>query len=209
MNEENKPNEVESEPNGEAESAPKKQKKEKEPREHFTLFRKDNRKGKYVSRLSEKELDKLQIKKTVFMYLSAVFFAVNLLLKVEGRTRLSENKELFALFSLYVICELALLVYSVYIMIMGKLGHKIRREIREKDTPKDGLDKHTFRSYEVFNIFHFIMAAAEIAVSCYSFGLYGALNIAAAAASATCSLLSRQILFKANSGNLDYVPDNS
>lgn len=184
---------------------------QKEPKERFTLFRKDKRAGKYVSRLSSSELESLQRKKTLFMYLSALFFGVTLFLKVEGRDRLAHNESLFALFSLYVICLVALLVYSVYIMIMGRLGHRIKSEIREKDTPRDGLDKHTFRSYEVFNVAHFVLAGAEIAVSVYGFatygfGIYGLLDIVAACASAAFSLLSRNVLYKANAGNLDYIP---
>lgn len=179
----------------------------KEPREHFTLYpKKKKRLGKYVSRLSSDELYKLQRRKSLYMYLSTLFFGINLFLKVEGRTWLSEKESLFAVFSLYVICQVAMLFYSVYIVIMGRLGHRIKSEIKEKDTPLDGLDKHTFRSYEIFNGFHFVMAAAEIAVSLCAFGKWGAMNIVAAIASATFSLLSRQVLYKANAGNLDFIP---
>ncbi|MCM1236158.1 MAG: hypothetical protein NC489_39240 [Ruminococcus flavefaciens] len=180
---------------------------EKEPREHFTLYpKKKKRLGKYISRLSSDELCKLQRRKTLYMYLSTLFFGVNLFLKVEGRTWLSEKESLFAVFSLYVICQTAMLFYSVYIMIMGRLGHRIQSEIKEKDAPLDGFEKHTYRAYEIFNGFHFVMAAAEIAVSLCDFGKWGAANIVAAIASAVFSLLSRQVLYKANAGNLDFIP---
>ncbi len=171
-----------------------------------TMFRRPKRLGKYISKLEQSELDKLQRKKSMFMYLSTLFFGVTLLLKVEGREKLAQQKSLFALFSLYVICLLVMIVFSVYIAVLGGTSQKIGREIKEKNTPLAGLDKRTFTSYEIFNGFHVVLALAEVAISIYGFGVWGAVNIAAAVASAACSIISRQILFKANSGNLEYFP---
>lgn len=172
-----------------------------------TLFpKRPKRNGKFVNKLASAELEAMQRKKSLFMYLSTLFFAVSLFLKVEGRAKLSENKSLFALFTLYVIGLLALIVLSVYISLKNRLGQKIDCEISEKETPRSGLDKHTFISYEIFNALHMLMAAAEIAISIYSFGVWGAFNIVAAIASAVFCLLSRNILFKANAGNLEYIP---
>ncbi len=182
--------------------------REKEPREHFTLYKKrEKRTGKYVSSLTDKELDSFRLRKALFMYLSTLFFAVSLFLKVEGRAKFADVTALFSLYSLYVICQLVMLFYSVYIMIMGRFGHRIGRELKAKDVPPDGLDKHTFRSYEVFNAFHVVMALAEIAVSVYGFGVWGAVNIVCAAASAVFCFLSRQVLYKANAGRLTYIPE--
>ncbi|MDE6398558.1 MAG: hypothetical protein K2L51_04485 [Clostridiales bacterium] len=168
--------------------------------------RRRKRNGKYISRLEQKDLDALQKRKSLFMYLSTLFFAVSLFLKVEGRTRLSQNKELFAVFTLYVIAEVALIVLTVYVALMSRGGQKIGRELKERNVPQGGLDHHTFWSYEIFNAVHIALAIGEIAVSVYKFGAWGACNIAVSVASAVCCFLSRQILFKANAGNLEFLP---
>jgi len=169
------------------------------------LYKRRKRNGKFVSRLSDKELAALQRKKSLFMYLSTLMFAVSLFLQVEGRTRLSDNKQLFALFSLYVIALLVLIVLTVFISVMNRTRHKIGREIRECDTPRTGLDRRTFTSYELFNALHLLIAAAEVAGSVYEIGIWGVFNIIVSVASAVLCFISRQILFKANSNNLDFV----
>ena len=170
------------------------------------MYKRKKRNGKFVSALSSQDLDALQRKKSLFMYLSTLLFAVSLFLKVEGRTKLSETKSLFAVFTLYVIAELVLIILTVFIAVMNRTGQKIGRELKESCVPRDGLDKHTFLSYEAFTLLHVLMAAAEIAVSVYSFGIWGAFNIAVSAGSAVCAVISRRILFKANAGNLEYFP---
>lgn len=168
--------------------------------------RRRKRNGKYVSKLDAKELENLQKRKSLYMYLSTLFFAVTLFLKVEGRTRLSENSRLFAVFTLYVLAEVVLIVLTVYVSVQNRTGQKIGREIKEKNTPRGGLDTRTFTSYECFNALHIALALGEIAVSLYDFGVWGALNIVSASASAVFAFLSRQVLFRANAGNLEYFP---
>lgn len=186
----------------------KPEKEEKEPREHFTLYKKRvKRTGYYLSSLSDDELNKLQFRKSLFMYLCTLFYALSMFLKVEGRTRLSENKSLFALYSLYVILSVVMLFYTVYIVIMGRTGHKIAKRIRAKYVSTDGLDKHTFVAYELFNALHVLLALAEIAISLYKIGIWGGINVAAALATAVFSVMSRQILYRANAGNLTFVPE--
>lgn len=174
--------------------------------EQVTLYKRKKRTGKYISKLDTEELDRLQRRKSLYMYLSTLLFAVSLFLKVEGRTRLSENRSLFAVFSLYVFAEVALIVFTVFVAVCGRGSQKIGRELQAKHVPKDGLDAHTFVSYEIFNVLHIALACGEIAVSVYRFGIWGACNIAVSAASAVLCFLSRQILYKANAGNLEYLP---
>ena len=147
----------------------------------------------------------MQRKKTLFMYGSTLLFAVSLFLQVEGRARLADNAKLFALFTAYVLLELGLIVFTVYISVMGRTGQKIAPTIKEKYVPVGGLDRFTFRSYEWFNALHFVLAAAEIAVSVYKIGAWGVVNILASVGSATLSLLSRNVLYKANAHQLTFV----
>ncbi len=172
----------------------------------LNMYKRRKRDGKFVSKLSDKELDSLQRKKSLFMYLSTLFFAISLFLEVEGRAKLSDNKPLFALFTLYVISLVVLIALSVFISVMNRTRQKIKREIRECDTPRSGLDRRTFTSYELFNALHVLVAAAEIAVSVYKIGVWGAINIAVSATSAVTCFISRQILYKANAGNVEFVP---
>lgn len=169
------------------------------------LFEKKKRNGVYYNKRPPKELEAMQTRKSLFMYGSTLFFAVSLFLQVEGRERLSENSKLFALFTAYVLLELALVVFSVYISILNRTGQRIAPTIKEKYVQKGGLDRFTFRSYEWFNAMHFVMAAAEIAVSVYKIGVWGVLNIIVSVASAVLSLLSRNVLYKANAGQLTFV----
>lgn len=168
--------------------------------------RRKKRNGKYISALEPKALEALQRRKSLFMYLSTLFFAVSLFLKVEGRTRFSQNRALFPLFTLYIIALLALIVLSVYVSLLNRAVQKIGPELKESNVPRGGLDKHTFWSYEIFNALHWVLAAAEIAISVYAFGVWGAINIAASVASAVCSQISRQVLYKANAGNVTFIP---
>ena len=140
------------------------------------------------------------------MYLSTLLFAISLFLQVEGRTKLSDNKSLFALFSLYVLALVVLIVLTIYIAVMNRTWQKIKRELKEANTPRSGLDKHTFFSYEIFNALHILIAAAEVAVSIYGIGVWGAINIPVSIASAVLCFMSRQVLYKANAGNLEYIP---
>lgn len=199
-------NEIEEQP--EKQQAENGQTTENEQPEELPLnmYKRRKRDGKFVSKLSDKELDALQRKKSLFMYLSTLFFAISLFLEVEGRAKLSDNKPLFALFTLYVISLVVLIALSVFISVMNRTRQKIKREIRECDAPRSGLDRRTFTSYELFNALHVLVAAAEIAVSVYKFGVWGAINIAVSAASAVTCFISRQILYKANAGNVEFVP---
>ena len=174
--------------------------------EHVTLFKRKKRNGKFISKLDAKTLDALQRRKSLFMYLSTLFFAVTLFLKPDGRARLAGNDSLFAVFTLYVLAEVALIVLSVLVSVFGRTWHKIGPELKEKNVPQSGLDGHTFWSYEIFNALHMALACGEIAVSLYDFDVWGALNIAFAVLSAAFCLVSRQILFKANAGQLEYLP---
>lgn len=185
-----------------------------EPIEHFTLYKRPKRNGKFISKLSKDDADALQRRKSLYMYLSTLMFAVSLFLSVGGRTVFYETEKLFALFTLYVIALLVLIVLSVYIAFMNRTGQKIGGELKEKNVPRDGLDRHTFISYEFFNVLHILVAAAEVVISCLIFGakydakeyLFGVINILVSVASAVFSVKSRQILFKANKDNLEYIP---
>ena len=181
--------------------------------ERLTLYKRPKRNGKFLSKLSQKELDALQKRKSLFMYLSTLLFAVSLFLKVEGRDRLANMSSWRALFTLYLIALIALIALTVYVAVMGRTGQKIGSELKESNVPRDGLNKHTFVSYEFFNVLHVLVAAAEIVISVIGFGSSGAFdifiavcNIIVSAGSAVCCVLSRQVLFKANAGNLEYLP---
>lgn len=179
---------------------------EKKAVEQVQLYKRKKRNGKYLSKLDAKMLDALQRRKTLFMYLSTLMFAVSLFLKPDGRTRLAENQSLFAVFTLYVLAEVVLIVLTVYVAIVGRRGQKIGPELKEKNVPQGGLNHHTFWSYEIFNAVHIALACGEIVVSAYDFDVWGALNIVCSVASAVFCFLSRQVLFKANAGNLDFLP---
>ena len=179
----------------------------------LALYKRPKRNGKFLSKLSQKELDALQRRKSLFMYSSTLLFAVSLCLEVEGRARLANMPSLRALFTLYLIGLITLIVLTVYVAVMGRTGQKIGSELKERNVPRDGLDRHTFVSYECFNVLHVLVAAAEIVISAIGFGSSGGLdifvavcNILVSAASAVCCVLSRQVLYKANAGNLEYLP---
>ncbi len=180
--------------------------------EKLTLYARPKRNGKFLSKLESKALEKLQWRKSLFMYLSSLFLAVSLLLPIGGREKLIARVEAggnalaLSLSTLYLIGWGVLIVLSVYVSVMSRTGQKIGAELKEKNVPRDGLDRHTFISYEAFNVLHLLVAAAEIAVSVYGFDAWSVLNIAVAAASAVFAFLSRQILFRANAGNLEYLP---
>ena len=178
----------------------------REPKDSIELFKKKKRNGVYYNKRPQKELDAMQSRKSLFMYGSTLLFAVSLFLQVEGRLRFYENSKLFALFTAYVLLLLALIVFTVYIAFLGRTGQKIAPTIKEKYVQRGGLDRFTFRSYEWFNAMHFVLAAAEIAVSVYKIGVWCVLNIIASVGSAVLSLLSRNVLYKANAGQLTYVP---
>lgn len=159
--------------------------------------------GKYLSQLGEKELVGLQKRKTIFMLLSTLFFALSLFMPVMGREKLFQ---FLWLTTLYVIFDVTLILFSVYVSYQGFKKHKIRVCIYGADAPRRGFNRQTYTSYELFNGLHFAMVAIEITVSCLTVEVWGILNIVAVIASAVFSLLSRQVLYRANANLLDFLP---
>lgn len=159
--------------------------------------------GKYLSRLSSDELRSMQTRKTVFMLLSTLLFAVSLFLPVEGRRKVAD---IVALSTLYILFDVVLIVFSVAVSYMGFKRHKIRAEISEKQSPRGGFDKHTFMSYEIFNALHAVLLVVEAVIGFLTVEVWGMLNIAVVAASFVLSMLSRYVLYRANAHNLDYLP---
>lgn len=151
-------------------------------------------KGCYVSQLSGDQAAKAQTVKTVLMLVSTLLFAVTLFLPVEGRNALSPY---LWLFSLYVLFDVALIVFSVYASYAGQKKHRITLCLDGKYAPNGVLKKHTFLSYEIFNAMHAAYAAIEIAVVCVKFDWWGLISAIAAAGAAVTCFLSRQILYHA------------
>lgn len=180
--------------------------------EAVNLYRKPPRLGKYVSDLSAEQAAKYQRRKSTFMYISTLLFAVSIFLPVGGRDVLLEKPSLKSVTTLYLIAVLALIVMSVYVSFKNRVGQKIGCELKASAVPRDGLDHHTFWSYEIFNALHIALALGETAIAVLSFGKYGAmdivigvLDILVMAGAAVCSHLSRNEFFKANANHLTFV----
>ena len=190
------------------------QKSEEETAEkQLSLFKRKKRNGMYISKFDEDTCKKLQLRKSIYMYLSTLCFLVSVLIvPTEGRNKLMaavESKAAYGLplATLYLGVCVILFALTVYIVIMNSTWHRITEEIKERYVPNGGLDKHTFISYEIFNALHILLAAGEIALTIYGFDLLGLFNAVLAAASAVLCFLSRQILYKANANNLTYVSE--
>ena len=182
--------------------------------EQLSLFKRPKkRNGMYVSKLDEDTLKKLQLRKSIYMYLSTLCFLVSvLIIPTEGRNKLMaavESGEAYGLplATLYLGVCIVLFALTVYIVIMNSTWHRITEEIKERYVPNSGLNKHTFISYEIFNALHILLAAGEIALTIYGFDWWGLFNATVAVASAVLCFMSRQILYKANANNLVYVSE--
>lgn len=184
-----------------------------ENKEQLSLYSRKKRNGIYVSKLDEDTCKKLQLHKSIYMYLSTICFLVSvLIIHTEGRNKLMEavkSGEAYGLplATLYLGVCIALFLFTVYIVIMSSTWQRITEEIKERNVPSSGLDKHTFISYEIFNALHILLAAGEIALTIYGFDWWGLFNAILSVASAVLCFISRQILFKANSNNLVYVSE--
>lgn len=159
--------------------------------------------GKFVNSLPKEQLEKAQKLKTIFMLLSTLFFAISLFLPVEGRSRVSD---IVWLSTLYIMFDIALIVFSVYVSYQGSKNHRIREEVPYIMAPRGGFKQHTYWSMELFNVFHIALLAAEIAVATVLFGLWGIINIFVIALSTAFSIASRQFLFRANNKTTTYLP---
>lgn len=159
--------------------------------------------GKYISRLTSAELTKWQRYKSLFMYLSTLFFAVSLFLSVEGRVKVMG---ILWLATLYTMFDILLIVVSVYVSFQGFKKHKITSEISELNAPKRGFNKFTYFSFELFNLLHIALFIIEVIISCLTFEVWGIINIIVVIISAVFAFISRMILFRANAHNLDYLP---
>lgn len=162
-------------------------------------------KGCYVSALSGEQAQKAQKNKTVFMLISTLLYAVTLFLPVDGRNVIAP---IVWLLTLYLIFDIALIVFSVYASYAGQKKQRVTICFDGKNAPKGGFKRHTFVTYEIFNAMHVVYAAAEIAIVCLSFDVWGLLSAIAATGSAVSCFISRQILFRAYE-NAEFIPPKS
>lgn len=165
------------------------------------------RAGYYVSDRSDEELEKLQRRKTLWMYLGSLCLAVAILLPIRGQEKLIESIRAdkswaLSLSTLYLLLLAATVVFSVYVSVLGRKRQRIGRTLRAKDVPRDGLDKHTFLSYEFNTVLHVLFALAEIAVAIYGFDAWSILAFACALGSGGFCIASRMVLYRANAGHM-------
>lgn len=159
--------------------------------------------GKYVSRKDAAQLKQAQTKRSVFMFSSTLTLALMLFVPQEWADK---AKDLIWLQSLYVLLIAALIVISVITSYGALRGCNLTGEISERYKPRQGFEKRTFASFEFFMYLHFLLAAAQIALVVYGFGIWGLINAVLAAAGAVLAYLARDISFKTLKDDVDYLP---
>lgn len=159
--------------------------------------------GKYICNKTSDELNKCQKQKTLFMFLSTLFFAFFL---IQPATAVNAKlKEILPLSTLYVGIIIFVICISVYVSYQNYKKHKLTGDISALYSPRGGFDKRTFTSFEVFNITHILLVPLQIGLVIWSFDIWGLVSIIALSVSAVFSFISRQILFNAYAHSMTYL----
>ena len=159
--------------------------------------------GTFVSQKSSETLKKAQKTRLAYMYLSTFCFAMLLFLPQEWAEK---AKDVLALQTAFVIIVTALIVITVMASYGAGRGCNITKPISEKYKPRSGFENATFAAIEWKMYLHYVLAAWEIAMLIYGFGLWGLLCTLLSAGSATLATLSRMVSFKALKDELVYSP---
>lgn len=159
--------------------------------------------GKYVSNKDAELLKKAQTKRSAFMFASTLTLAVTLFLSQEWAEK---AKGITWLLSAYVLLIVVLVVISVAVSYGALRGCKLTGEISEKLKPRAGFEKRTFAVFEWFMYLHFVLAAAQIALVIYGFGIQGLVAAILSAAGAVLAYLARDVSFKTLKDSLVYLP---
>lgn len=155
--------------------------------------------GIYVSPKTDGELDLFQRKKTIFMLLSTLLFAIAILLPADISTMPD-----YAM-TYCVIIYLAGITFSVIVQIFGKKRHKIRKAVPSSLAPRAGYGRYTYVSFEFFVVVHVFLVVAQAAVVLLAFSALAVLSLVCMVASLVLALISRRIFVKANKG-MELVP---
>lgn len=159
--------------------------------------------GKFVSDKSEQQLKAAQKKRMIFMYCSTLTLAVILFIPQEWAEK---GRALVWLQTLYVLLIAACVIVSVLASYRAQRGCNLSKEISENHKPRAGFEKRTFFSDELFMYMHFILAAAQLGLVIYGFGIWGAVSAALAIAGAALAFISRDTAYRTLKDGLTYLP---
>lgn len=159
--------------------------------------------GTFVSQKSPEVLKKAQKTRLIYMYLSTLCFALLLFLPQEWAEK---AKDVLALQTAFVIIVIALIVITVMASYGASRGCNITKPISERYKPRAGFENATFATVEWKMYLHYVLAAWEIAMLIYGFGLWGLLSALLSAGGAALATLSRIVSFKAMRDELVYSP---
>ncbi len=155
--------------------------------------------GAYVSPKSEKDLESLQYKKTLFMMLSTLLFAVAIFIPAEI--------ELLPdyIMTYCVVVYLVAMVLSVVVQVLGRNRHKIRSAVSNEHAPRMGYSRFTYMSFEIFVVFHALLVIAQLGVVVFAPDIYTILAVVCMVASLVLAIIARHIFIKANR-DMVFVP---
>ncbi len=153
-------------------------------------------KGVYRSTKTEDALTALNKKKTLFMWLSCVFYVIPLLAYTgDGLKNFFSNPQfLYAALIVFLFG----LAFSVSAILLGRKKHKMKSETDAAAAPYFGFKKTTYISYEIFTWWHIVALGVIIGIAVIDFKNfpYVTLFVLSMAVSAVLAILSRQILYK-------------
>jgi DMSO reductase anchor subunit len=163
-----------------------------------SIFSRSKRKvtpGEYVSQKSGETLAALQKKKTVFMYLSTLFFVTAIFVPL-GEIPNAAKSAAFLYFGL--VAYVVGIASAVAVPFLGRKKHKLRGTVTAEEAPRFGFKRSTYLTYELFTWWHAVMLGIQTALAVLDFSVYTALFCASMALSFAFAVVSRQILWSAN-----------
>lgn len=159
--------------------------------------------GKFISDYSEDELKKAQKKRTVFMLLSHISFAVTLFFSQKCLLAISK---LMPLTTAYVLIIIAVIIDCVFISYQNFRKYKLRKEVSENDAPHNGFDRRTYYGYDIFLFMHVILALVQLGLIIYAFDVMGLIVLLLYIASAIFAFFTHRVSFITNARHMEYFP---
>ncbi len=161
----------------------------------FQMRKRKIEKGVFISQKTENDLNALQKKKTVFMLLSTLFFAIAIFIPFG---ELKNAAKIPAFLYTGVIVYAIGIVLSVIAGWRGRNKHKLRTQTDAADAPRFGYKRFTYITYELFTWWHAVMLGVQTALAVLDFSVFTVLFAVSMALSLAFAVVSRQILWNAN-----------
>ena len=156
---------------------------------------------RYISRRSDEELKKLQIKKSAFFCASVALLIITMFLPSDSAWHALHGP----LVSVFSTLNIIGLIYALYLLYQDNRKHKIKKVVLKSKAPHFGYNKFTFLTYEIFVLAMLFFVAEQSTVVYFARDGFAIAGLGLMVAAFAFALVSRFILVNANSGFMELI----